>query len=152
MSTLLGSSAAILCAGLAVSLLFLTGHVPAGLKWTPPWMARLALLIMFAGGAAFALSGGGVTVTGWIVGLIHLQPELGWGVALLATVVASIYVAFKLLDIFTACPHGAVYLAGIVPLLLSLWAAGWLHTWYEQVVIPAGPAATHISQTISGHG
>jgi hypothetical protein len=148
----LGSGGALLCAIIAWTIMFLTGHVPSKLGWLVRWMVRGALVVMFIGGAAFALSGGGVTVDGWLLTLIGVQPVIGWAAALLATLPATVYVAFKLIDIFIDCPRGAVWLAGVVPLLLALWTAGWLHTWYEDVVVPAGPVGSSISQTVTGHG
>ena len=165
LASIAGSGAGLIVIALAFVLNRHYRYLP---KFAHDWVARLAILLMFAGGSTIAVT----QLGSWI----HLAAE--WAARLLgginaglphaALVIASLFMLAGLVVAFVFSPGGApdvpqwmggqssgalapsAVLAAVMPLILGLVAGGFLHQVYEAATGPAQAFASSLSSWIGG--
>lgn len=147
-ASLVGSGAGIVIIGVAFAAMAHLQHLP---QMVHPWMRRLLIVAMYAGGSALAVTELGTlarSAVNWVAGFFG---GLGAGgpraaviitcvLLLLATAVALIWVPNE----------GTALLAAALPFLLSLVAGGFIHQVYVGTTFPAQHLADAFSAWLGG--
>ena len=132
---LVGSGAGIVTLAAAWLLSRHLHHIPAA----SPWLARIATVLMFAGGSAVAVT----SLGGWIVTAVAtIAGFLGGlhsGVAFAVLTVAALCLTVGVVTDLIWSPGSGMITAAVLPLVLGLTAGGVLHQIYAYAAVPAGP-------------
>lgn len=144
-----GSGAGVIMIGACVLLMRYMTHLPAAAH---VWLGRAAITGMYCGGAAIAVTTIGqqaIRLLRWALGFAGGGTPgsgLGWAFLILTALFLTITVAVA---IKTADMLGA-YTAVILPLVLAVPAAGFLHQVYADTTYPSQQAVLAIAHWIGG--
>jgi len=143
---LAGSGAGIVTLAAAWLLSRHLHHIPAA----SPWLARIATVLMFAGGSAVAVT----SLGGWIVTAVAtiagLLGGLHSGVAFAVLTVTALCLMTGVVTDLIWSPGSGMITAAVLPLVLGLTAGGVLHQIYAYAAVPAGQYAAAIASWIGG--
>ena len=143
---LVGSGAGIVTLAAAWLLSRHLHHIPAA----SPWLARLATLLMFAGGSAVAVT----SLGGWIVTAVATVAGflggLHSGIAFAVLTVVALFLTVGVVTDMIWSPGSGMITAAVLPLVLGLTAGGVLHQLYIYLAVPAGQYAAAIAAWIGG--
>lgn len=144
----LGSGAGIVVIGLCVVISIYMHRLP---KMTHPWVNRLLICGMFAGGSALVVT----TIGGWALEGIHWAAGLiggtSYGIGYAAVVITASFLAVTVLVCLIWVPDiGTAYIAVALPLVLALPPGGFLHTVYLVTTYPAQQATETIAHWLGG--
>lgn len=114
------------------------------------WLARLAAILMFAGGSAVAVTPLGQWIVTMADGAAQVLGGLGSGLPFAVLTVAALFLAVGVTTDLIWAPGSGLITAAVLPLILGLTQGGLLHGMYEALAIPAGQYAAAISALIGG--
>jgi hypothetical protein len=145
---LVGSGAGIVVIALA---LIISAHYHHAPSMTHPWIERLVIVLMYAGGSTLAVTQLGAwsddairLVAGWFGGLDA-------GIPRTALVVTALFlIAGTVIALIFAPSTATGIVAAMIPLVLSLVAGGALHQLYVSTSVPAQAFAANLNAWIAG--
>lgn len=145
---LLGTGAGVVV--LAVGWLVLRHHrrFPG---MTHPWLRRAALVLFFAGGSALtvtALGGWVLSAIAWVGGIFGgFSAGIPYAVV---TVAVLVLLTGEAIDFVFEPANASPVIAGVLPLLMAIPAAGFLHSLSIAMNGPAASMAVALSRLIGG--
>ncbi len=148
LTNLIGSGAGLIVIAFGMVVLKYMGHLPSA---THPWIHRGIIVLMFAGGAALAVTAIGGYVDGAIRWIAGLAGGVDYGIPHVAIVVALLFlIAGTIVGIIFAPDAGTAMVAILLPILLALPAGGIIHSLYLAVDAPAIHLASSLNAILAG--
>ena len=142
-TNLLGSGAGVVTIVVGWLLMRHMEHAPT---FSHPWLRRLIIVLMYAGGAALAVTSLGSLADSAIVWVAHFGGGIGYGLVHTLVVVAILVFLVGTVVSLIWSPDEATALAAIaLPILLALPLGGVLHQVYTALDGPALSLATSIN-------
>ena len=146
---LIGSGAGVVALGVAV---LLGGFVaPRCPRFLRPWLERFIVVLMYAGGAAIAVT----TLGSWSDWILSHAADLLGGlnapIPQVALILTGLFLVLVVIASLIWEPNAATgIVAAFLPLLLGLVAGGFIHAIYLETVIPGRELASAVSSWVGG--
>jgi hypothetical protein len=148
LTNLAGSGAGIIA--IAAGLLILQHHARTP-QIAHPWLRRFAIVLMYAGGAALAVTSLGHLADDAITKVAGYFGGLGYGLAHDAIVIGIlVLLAGAVLGLISDADSSTAMVAAFLPILLALPLGGFIHEVYGVLNGPALDLASTVNHFLAG--